>query len=141
VTSELSRFVVWLEWWRRKNRHLEQMGRAARRRSMNRRRDIYRCFAAELSTKVEKVEIAPLDLASVALRDMPEAKAKELHQAARHQRVLAAPYELKEALKNAFGPDRYLERSGDDEEPGSARKKREGQKNSLSREQEGVAAE
>jgi hypothetical protein len=67
-----------------------------------------------LSTKVEKVEIAPLDLASVALRDMPEAKAKELHQAARHQRVLAAPYELKEALKNAFGQDRYLERSGDD---------------------------
>jgi hypothetical protein len=121
VTDEPTQFVIWLEWWRRKDVHMTQMQTNIRRRAMNRRKDFYRCTAATLVKSFARCELGELDLAAVAIRDLPEAKAKELHQAARHQRVLAAPYELKQAIKYAFGPDSYSERSGDDESPVTAR--------------------
>jgi hypothetical protein len=82
--------------------------------------DIYRVAAARLSEQFETVEVREIDLAALALRDLPEAEAKELHEAARRQRVMAAPYELKLALKGALR-ERYRERSGDDESPVGAR--------------------
>jgi hypothetical protein len=122
VADEPTQFIIWLEWWRRKDIHMTQMQTNIRRRALNRRKDFYRCTAASLVTRFARCELKQFSLAAAALRDLPEAEAKELHKAARHQRVQAAPYELKEALRHAFGPDGYSERSGDDETHGTARK-------------------
>lgn len=120
--SPETHFPVWLEWWHRKDRHLKELETNLSRRARNRRLKFYGETAAKLSMEFQRCDIMPLDLAGAALRDMPEAAPKELHEAARRQRVQAATSELKAALANAFGPDRYRERSGDDEPAVGARR-------------------
>lgn len=115
-------FSSWLATWRRKDEHLEAMATGLRNHAIGRRRDFYRVTAARLSEKYEKIIVGgAVDLASIALRDKAEDKPSELHRAARHNRQLACVHELKIALKAAFGPDRYSERSGEKGSPGSSR--------------------
>jgi hypothetical protein len=121
VTGATEQLVIWLEWWRRKDQHLKQMQDNIRRNAQNRRMDFYRCTAASLVKRFARCELREIDLAALALRDLPEAEAKELHKAARRQRVQAAVYGLKQALKGAFGTESFCERRGDDEPPESAR--------------------
>jgi hypothetical protein len=111
-------FACWLELWRTKDVHMEQMAEGVRRRATLRRREFYRVTAARLSTQYATCSISgAIDLAAFALRDKSEDTSKELHQAARHNRVLAATYELKEALERAFGRERF----GTSPNAGSAR--------------------
>lgn len=123
VADERDRFGVWLEWWRRKDEHLIEWSGNATRRATGRRRDFYRVTARRLCERFERVEVKALELDKLALRVVPESDDKELHEAARRQRVYAAPSELVAALKQAFGPDRFtqVERFGGDEKPGGAR--------------------
>ena len=109
-------FACWLELWRSKDIHLEQMAEGTRRRAMLRRRELYRVTAARLSEQYETCSCVT-NLAALALRDKAEDKPKELHQAARHNRTLASTYELKEALESAFGRERF----GASPEAGGAR--------------------
>lgn len=114
--------LMWLALWRRKSIHLEQYGGGLRRHAMGHRREFYRITAAQLCMKFEICELGgAVNLAALALRDKAEDKPRELHQAARHNRQIAALYEFKDALKTAFGPNRYRERSGDDENAAGAR--------------------
>lgn len=122
VDDEMTRFVLWLDCWRRKDLHLKRVEDGTRRRAMRARKDFYRVTAARLAERFDRiVVVGAVDLAALALRDKAEDKPKELHRDARHNRTLAALYELKEALKHAFGKDRYSERSGGDETPGTSR--------------------
>lgn len=133
VTERQHQLAVWLEWWRRKDRHLKTMEEDIGAKARAHRKDFYRCVAAKLATTYERVTIARLDLARAALRDMPEETPKELHQAARHQRTIVAPHELKEALRAALGGDkggRYCEQDGDSPDPGTARDAQAEQENS-----------
>lgn len=114
--------MIWLALWRRKSIHLEQYGNGMRRHAMGHRREFYRITAAKLCTRFEFCEVGgAVNLAALALRDKAEDKPRELHQAARHNRQLAALHEFKDALKAAFGPERYFERSGDEENAAGAR--------------------
>lgn len=113
---------VWLSFWRRKSIHLEQYANGLRRHAMGHRREFYRITAARLCTQFDLCEVGgAVNLAALALRDKAEDKPRELHQAARHNRQLAALHEFKDALKGAFGPERYRERSGDEKKVGGAR--------------------
>jgi hypothetical protein len=113
-------FVLWLDCWRRKQIHLERMADGTRRHAANRRRDFYRATAARLAERFEFYELGgAVDLAALALRDKSEDSPRELHQAARHNRTLAAVSELKAALAAAFGPER--ERFSDSDLPEGAR--------------------
>lgn len=101
-------FSCWLELWRAKDVHLEQIAEGTRRRAMLRRREFYRVTAARLTEQFATCSISgAVDLAALALRDKAEDAPRELHQAARHNRVLAATHELKEALAHAFGRERF----------------------------------
>lgn len=114
-------FACWLELWRSKDVHLEQMAEGTRRRAMLRRREFYRVTAARLTEQFATCSISgAVDLAALALRDKAEDAPRELHQAARHNRVLAATYELKEALEHAFGRERF----GDAPKAGGSRASR-----------------
>lgn len=115
-------FACWLETWRHKDEHLERMAEGTRRGAIGARRDFYRVTAARLSERFATYSLGgAVDLAALALRDKSEDRPEELHQAARHNRTLAAVSELKEAIKYAFGPDRMREQSGDAEPPEGTR--------------------
>ena len=111
-------FALWLETWRRKDKHLVQMEDGLRRGAIGCRRDFYRVTAARLSERHETYELSgAVDLEALALRDKAEDRPAELHQAARRNRTIAAVSEFKEALAHAFG----RERSGAEKDPGGAR--------------------
>jgi hypothetical protein len=113
-------FALWLETWRRKDRHLVQMADGMRRTALLQRREFYRVTAARLCERFATYELGgAVDLATLSLRDKVEDTPRELHQAARRNRTIAAVSELKEALAQAFGPER--ERSGDARKAGGAR--------------------
>lgn len=111
--AESAWFPCWLETWRRKDKHLEQYADGLRRGATGCRRDFYRVTSARLSERFATYELGgAVDLEALALRDKSEDRPKELHQAARHNRTIAAVSELKEAIGYVFGKDR--ERCGAD---------------------------
>jgi len=119
VSSE-QRFACWLETWRLKDTHLEQVAEGATRAAIAARRDFYKVTAARLSERYETCSLGgAVDLAALALRDKSEDKPVELHQIARRNRTLAAVSEFKETLIYVFG-----ERMRDAPETGGAREGR-----------------
>jgi hypothetical protein len=115
-------FAHWLAMWRRKDEHMRQMERGVKGRAARRRRDLYRCWAAQLATQFETVSFGgAVDVAALALRDKSEDRPAELHQAARRNRPIAAVAELREAIEYAFGSERVR----DAPHPGGARSSEE----------------
>ncbi len=111
-------FAHWLAMWRRKDKHLREIQRGEKERSIRRRRDVYRVWAARWSEQFETVSFGgAVDVAALALRDKAEDRPKELHQAARRNRPVAAVAELREAIVYAFGSERVR----DAPPPGGAR--------------------
>lgn len=110
-------FVVWLDWWRRKDAHLQAMANGTRTRTIRARKDFFQTTAARLCTQYERVEFGPLEIYRAAKRKTVDKDYDELHQAARRQRQWAAPGSLKEALVSAFG----RERSSDVKKAGTSR--------------------
>lgn len=132
VTSEFECMGIWLEWWRCKDRHLLQWSANSQRKALENRKDQYRVKAAQLATRYKTVVLHDFDLAEAAKRKTPDQDENELHRQARYQRVAACPSQFKEALRLAFGPDRYTsvkcEKPSADETPGVSRKSSQPQK-------------
>lgn len=89
-----------LEVWRKQDRHLWTWETAQRAKSLGRRKDIYRVFAAKLADRYSTLILEDFDLPPIIKRK----KAGEGHHAQQpaHNRVLVATYTLRDALKNAF---------------------------------------
>lgn len=85
-----------LDAWRRQNRHLYQWESNERSRALGHRREHYRILATQLARRYGTVLLEDIDLRKLAKRGEDE-----LHQAARHQRTLAAISEFRDALKLA----------------------------------------
>lgn len=85
-----------LEAWRRREKHLYLWESNLRDKLIRERREIYRLFAAHLSRRYREVILEEFDLGGVARK-----KDNPLPEAARHQRVLAAPSLLRLAIENA----------------------------------------
>lgn len=126
VTDECAKMAIWLEWWRRKDLHLSDMARNIDQRARLNRKNQYRVMAAKLARQFGSVAVHELDLAKVAKRKTKDRDENEDLRQVRYQRVCAAPAEFKEALKLAFGAERYREikreRDGDALVIGGARK-------------------
>lgn len=115
--SQMFVFACWLETWRRKDEHLEYTSEGTKRRALKWRKDFYRNVAAHLSEQYETCSLGgATNLAAIALRTVTEDPDSGLPKEVRHNRFLAAPSELKEALVYAFG-----ERMRDAPDTGGAR--------------------
>jgi hypothetical protein len=86
--------------WRKQDKHLANWEAHARRKGHNRRKNDYRVFAKRLATTYGTVVVTKMDYADAARRARPGEK-DELHEAARRQRVVAAPSRLVDAIRNA----------------------------------------
>lgn len=143
--TELQVMGVWLEWWRRKIVHLATVEADLRSKALGNRKQQYRRKAAELARAHGSVAVYEIDLADSAKRKLPGGDKDELWQQARYQRVCAAPSEFKEALKLAFGKDRYREikreRASAAPGPGGARETPNEPENKEGRSDRPVAAE
>lgn len=116
-TSPAFVFACWLEIWRRKDEHLEYVAEGTKRRALKWRKNFYRNVAARLSEQYETCSLGgATNLAALALRTVTEDPDSGLPKEIRHNRFLAAPSELKEALMYTFG-----ERLRDSPDTGGAR--------------------
>lgn len=106
IADSESQMAVWLEWWRRKDMHLEIYSTRLRRRAMNYRDDIYQCKVVELSRQFGKIKILNSDLKRMAERPEVDKDEDEIHRAARNQRFIASPHTLKDAFFSVFGKER-----------------------------------
>jgi len=97
------RFALWLEWWRRKDDHLWAWEANERQHAIRRRKQAYRLTAIDLAKRYNTIVIDDTDLRKMA--DLSKAGG-ELPEVARHQRMMAAPSELKAQLLEVFGKDR-----------------------------------
>lgn len=109
VVGEFERMGVWLEWWRRKDAHLVQWAANTDRKARANRRQQYKYAAAELARTYAFCNVKKIELSKLAQRKETGEDFDELRQRERYRRTVAAPYEFKEALKAAFGSDRYVE--------------------------------
>lgn len=119
LARNLDPVAFWLTLWRHKNKHLRQMEQGNRDHATRGRTDYYRVTAATLSQAFETVSYGgAVNVAALALRDKAENRPpKELHEAARRNRVVAAVGELRECITYALGRERLR----DAPVPGSAR--------------------
>lgn len=105
--TEEQRMALFLEWWRRKNRHLYSWESNNRRKAIARRRDIYRNWAAQIASQYEHVVVEKFDLRKLARNSAPEEESSSdyTHRIQKD----AAPSELRQAILNAVGPERINE--------------------------------
>jgi hypothetical protein len=106
ISDPNEQFVVYLEWWRRKNRHLYQYESTVREKALNRRRDLYRCWAAKLRAEYKTIVYRDVPLSAMARKSKPEDNVDPRLEAARYNRFLVAPSELMGAIVSAVGNDR-----------------------------------
>jgi hypothetical protein len=90
-----------IEAWRKRDKHLAEWEANLRDNLLDQRREIYRLAAVALSRRYARLVLEDFDLRRVTTR----AGAADLPAAARHQRFMAAPSELRLALVNAFARD------------------------------------
>jgi hypothetical protein len=125
ITDPAMQMAIWLEWWRRKDAHLERYARELEIKARAERKNRYRCVAAKLSQRYGRVLVDKFDLRQAARHSKTDEEADELNERARWQRTVASPSEFIECLQAAFGPERFKvrkrERSGDEPDPGGAR--------------------
>jgi len=104
---ERKRFVgdrkTWerLSAWKTKNAHLRFWECDERRKLLRMRLDFYRCLAARWASQYARVVVTDMDLRDFAKLPEPEEAADTEGQTQRRSRVLAAPSELRGAIKNA----------------------------------------
>lgn len=106
VTKPGDQFGLWLEWWRRKDRHITFNAKNQRRKAQNRRMQFYREMSKAMAAFYSDVEIDAMDLAAAARLRPTGDDGEQLFKLARYHRVLAAPSEFKATLVHAFGNER-----------------------------------
>lgn len=107
VSDSMHRFVLYLEWWRRKDGHLVQWEAEQRTRMQARRKNDRRVFARRLAEQYRTLVVDKMDLRPLAKKADPD-KEDVQYEIAREQRHSAAPSELRDLLKLAFGPSRTV---------------------------------
>lgn len=90
-----------LEAWRYHDHHLWAWETSARTKALRRRKDGYRCIAAQLARRYRVLVLEDFDLRDVARKEPVEAD-KTPNEVARYARQLAAVSELRLALQQAF---------------------------------------
>lgn len=90
-----------LVFWEKKDRHLRFWECDERERLLRRRKEHYRCVAARLAQEYDRVLVTDMDLRDFASLPAPEEAAKSEGSEQRRSRFLAAPSELRGAIKNA----------------------------------------
>lgn len=90
-----------LDAWRKKDRHLRFWECDERAKLLRRRKDFYRCVAARWAERYARILITDMDLRDFAELPAPEDGAATSGNAQRRSRMLAAPSELRDAVKNA----------------------------------------
>jgi hypothetical protein len=105
VSKQLSpsqSFALALDLWRRKNAHLYLWECRQREKAQGCRRDLYRCFAVQMTREYELIKTEKTDLRAFARNAQPEESAEgdALHGVRRD----VCPSELVAALQNAAGP-------------------------------------
>jgi hypothetical protein len=93
---------IQLDGWRKQDVHLWTWEVNQRRKALAYRLDHYRCIGAELGRKYETVVLENLDLRTFATTQAPEDGAATTETPYQRLRALAAPSELRGALKLAF---------------------------------------
>lgn len=88
-----------LEWWRYRDEHLLDWEAAQRRKSLGRRKHLYRAFARTLADRYRVVVLDNADMRQLAKRR------DEPLTIARRNRQMASGSELRECIADAFGPD------------------------------------
>jgi hypothetical protein len=100
--SPPARLALYLEWWRRKNSHLETWEADLRAKALARRKNDRRVLMARFAKRYRTIAIESADLREAAARAPTEGN-DALHEAARLQRVRSCPSELRDIAKAAFG--------------------------------------
>lgn len=95
-----------VERWRIRDLHLERYETGLRSSALRRRRDAYRVLARELAGQYRTLVVDDTDLRDLQRLPIPESEEDPAWPAARRQRTVAAPHELRGALLDAFGPER-----------------------------------
>ena len=100
-----------VEDWRYHDFHLWEWECCQRAKALRRRRDFYRCFAAQMSRKYETVVLEKFDIRPIAKRPTVENE-EATNETARSNRQLVAISELRLCVINAFrsrkGKDEYV---------------------------------
>lgn len=89
-----------LEAWRRQDRHLWTWAANERKKTLIRREETYRCWAAEMARKYSLIVVEDFDLRDLA-RKKPVEEDGEYDDLARTQRIEGAPSLLRSSLENA----------------------------------------
>lgn len=90
-----------LDAWFAQERHLHFWEDDERENAWKMRREVYRCLAAKWATKYSRILVTDMDLRDFAERPVPEEGKQNKGNEQRRARVLAAPSELRGAIKNA----------------------------------------
>jgi len=99
--------ALFLEWWRRKDAHLLEWESEQRAKSLGRRKNDRRVFAAGWASRIKTLVVDKSDLREFAKKAKPNEEEVQ-HDAAREQRHSAAPSELRDVFKLAFGEARTI---------------------------------
>lgn len=102
IEDGAARMALYLEWWRRKDQHLKAIENSARSHAENRRKYERQVLAKCWSERVQRLIVDDMRLDQLARRAKPSEKDQQ-HDAARRQRQMVAPGELRELFKLAFG--------------------------------------
>ena len=106
ASSTLGAITVYLDFWRRKERHLWDWEANLRQRALRRRKDIYRNWAAELGREYAIVVLADNDIKQFAKTAEPENQ--DDGSPLRRHMAAAAPHELKQAILSCLGKERVV---------------------------------
>lgn len=105
IVGELELIALYLEWWRRKDRHLYEWECNQRSTALRRRKDIYRNIAAELAATYHTLVLEDFDLRAFTKNATPE---EEVTDHTHRIRTVAAPHELRSAILGAWAKERTM---------------------------------
>ncbi len=94
--------VAALDEWYHRDRHLWQWEAHQRRKTLGRRKDLYRVWAADIASRYARVVVEDFDLRATKRRDSPEEGTRDKREPFRLQ-TIAASGELRIALQQTCG--------------------------------------
>jgi hypothetical protein len=110
VSSKAAQVTAYLDFWRRKNKHLLNWECNQREKSLACRKELYNIWANRLAKSYDKIILEDFDLRKSARKARPE-EDDELFQAVRHNRQVAAVSEFRLAIKERVEADRLVLKS------------------------------
>jgi hypothetical protein len=112
LADPCKRFALYVDWWRRKNRHLYQLGRNRSARGVRRRRELYRGWAKRVCDEHGTIVLDDTELAELARRPPKGTERSRREKAAARNRVVAAGSVLKQCLRSAARDGQLVKGNG-----------------------------